>query len=88
MAKVYRTVGSLALILNELRGKKVPDINSLEEVITFRDKPDNIIQEFKEAAKKTVTSKIETLTQAISELSDQYDRISIELQHISSKKTG
>lgn len=88
MAKIYRPVGSLTQILDELESKEVTDIKSLKNILIYREKSENILQQhINGIAEKTVIAKIESLKDQIPGLNQQFDRKNIEFQQLSMKKT-
>ena len=66
-------VGSLSQLLTDLRSRQITDLNSLGEIISFRNNYDNQILQIKEKKGQEVRLEIETLKKRIIDFSTEYD---------------
>lgn len=86
MAQVYRTIGSLSRVLNELRGGNVTFLNSLDDIISFDRDFDNRLHQIKEQTVKVVLDEKDALKQKLADMSAEYDTKIIERQAILTKE--
>lgn len=74
MAKLYRISGSLYNLLTEFKKENITFLNSLPDVISFRDEFQQRLSKIKEETKKAVLLEREGLEHKNSELSAEYSK--------------